>query len=71
MKKWQKIKNKMENNIKQFICTKENPWNNQPGPVQHPDAVSTGPQLSGWPSGDIQIYRCPNCNKIFEIELEQ
>lgn len=37
----------------------------------HPDAKSVGDQRDGWPSGDLQDYKCPNCGKEFTVELPQ
>lgn len=55
-------------------CTKEKPWDGhlEPGDrVQHDDVQSIGPQWPGWPSGDIQRYRCRNCGHEWKEELPQ
>ena len=55
-----------------FICTKENPWSHEKGlRATHPDAVEDGDQRDGWPSGDMQDYKCPNCGLRFTVELPQ
>ena len=53
-------------------CTKDKPFRNgDPLPVEHPDAVEVGNQKPGWPSGDVQRYRCPHCGLSFDVELPQ
>lgn len=53
-------------------CTKENPWRpDWKGRTEHADAVPDGSQAGGWPGGDTQDYRCPNCGKLFTVELPQ
>ena len=55
-----------------YICTAEKPWRKEYGtPVEHPDAVYSGQQMNGWPSGDTQGYKCPHCGLYFEVELPQ
>lgn len=54
-----------------FICTAAEPWTPDKGRAQHPDAVEEGEQKDGWPSGDVQGYRCPHCKLYFEVELPQ
>lgn len=53
------------------ICTKEDPWKMGMGRAIHPDAIPQGSQQGGYPSGDIQVYKCPYCNLRFEVELPQ
>jgi len=53
------------------ICTAENPWKSGMGRAIHPDAVAVGEQQDGWPSGDIQSYKCPHCGLQFTVELPQ
>ena len=50
------------------ICTKENPDHDA---QIHPDAMEEGEQQDGYPSGDIQGYKCPNCGLYFSVELPQ
>ena len=55
----------------EFECTKKTPW--MPGikePVRHPDAKLID-SIDGYPGGDIDIYKCPNCGKRFEVEIPQ
>jgi transposase-like protein len=58
-------------NNTRFICTKENPWDKTKGRASHPDAKAIGEQETGWPSGDIQRYKCPWCGLSFSEELPQ
>lgn len=36
----------------------------------HPNAEETG-RYDGWPSGDIVMFRCPDCGETWETELPQ
>ena len=56
---------------KRHVCTANSPWKEGMGPAKHPDAVESGEQQPGWPSGDVQGYKCPHCGKYFEVELPQ
>jgi hypothetical protein len=49
-------------------CTKELP--DREAQI-HPDAKESGEQKDGWPGGDFQGYKCPNCGLYFEMELPQ
>ena len=52
-------------------CTPEHPYApGGPGRWFHPDAQEIE-QSSGWPSGDVVTYRCPNCGHVFDVELPQ
>jgi hypothetical protein len=53
------------------VCTAANPWKRGMGRAIHPDAVECGDQQSGWPSGDMQGYKCPHCGLYFDVELPQ
>ena len=41
------------------------------GPAVHPQAIETGPQQDGWPSGNAQGYKCPHCGLDYEDKLPQ
>jgi len=49
-------------------CTKQNPDRDA---QFHPDSEELGDQVSEWPGGDIQYYKCPNCGSVFREELPQ
>lgn len=54
------------------ICTAQEPWKpDMVGRCGHPDAVECGEQRDGYPSGDLQTYKCPHCGITFEEELPQ
>jgi len=54
------------------ICTADDPWSPEKAKrARHNDAVPIGEQQDGWPSGDIQRYRCPHCEHEFDLELPQ
>jgi hypothetical protein len=54
-------------------CTKENPFNEgMPGQWEHPDAEYLDDDYGkggGVADGDYEKYKCPNCGKIFRVEL--
>lgn len=50
-----------------FICTKENPWTEDKGRAQHPDAVSAGECSDSC----CDYYRCPHCGLRFTVEVPQ
>lgn len=55
-----------------YLCTPEHPWApGLPTPVEHPDAHEVGDQRDGWPGGDLQRMRCPNCGHRWTKELPQ
>lgn len=55
-----------------YLCTPEKPWKPEYGmPVQHKNVEEIGDQESGWPSGDIQRYRCKDCGATWKSELPQ
>lgn len=63
------------------VCTKENPFVDVPvahiGGYEkirwsHPDAVEIGEDYGkggGVADGDYVTYKCPNCGKVFTVEL--
>lgn len=56
-----------------YICTAEFPWNDSiKGGAIHPDAKEIScSETGGGMGGDIITLKCPNCKKIFEMELPQ
>lgn len=56
-------------------CTKENLYNEHDDAPDiqwcHIDAIEVGEQRDGYPGGDIQRFRCPNCGLEWEQELPQ
>lgn len=55
-----------------YVCTAERPWTPSFGePVVHPDCYEVGEQRDGYPGGDLQDYKCPNCGTVFTVELPQ
>lgn len=54
-----------------FVCTKDDPWSGQEGPVVHRDAREVSDQEDGYPGGDIVFMSCPNCLHCWTMELPQ
>lgn len=56
---------------KRHVCTAEDPWGpEKEGGAVHPDAKYVGEE-DGWPSGDLDVYLCPNCGLRFKVEVPQ
>lgn len=54
------------------LCTPESPMpKNAKGYWAHRDVEEVGNQEDGYPSGDIQTYRCKSCGKMWKEELPQ
>jgi hypothetical protein len=55
-----------------YECRADRPWDPKIAKRWfHPKAVEIGEQRDGWPSGDLQDYQCPFCNKRWTEELPQ
>jgi hypothetical protein len=55
-----------------FVCTQDYPMpKGAGGRWEHSDVVEVGEQKDGWPSGDVQGFRCRICGHTWEEELPQ
>lgn len=53
-------------------CTTDNPWKEEMGPCEHPDAVEIDEDYGkggGVADGDYVRYECPHCKLKFWVEL--
>lgn len=60
------------NQFNQPVCTTDRPWREgDEVPVVHPLAREAGPQVGGWPGGDLVTMECPTCGTRWIKELPQ
>jgi len=53
------------------ICTAVNPCTPDKGKrAQHPDAVNIS-SYSTHDGREVDVYKCPHCGKVFEVEITQ
>lgn len=53
----------------QYVCTKEEPWEEGKGRAIHPDAKVQFTESDHFDGSDYDYYLCPNCNKRFAVEI--
>lgn len=57
---------------KRFICSPEHPMPKEAtGRWEHTNVEEVGEQRDGYPGGDLQDYRCLDCEHRWTAELPQ